>query len=139
MSLFITPAVSIPEDEIELKAIRSQGSGGQNVNKVSSAIHLRFNINASSLPDTYKERLHNLKDQRITKQGDILIKAQQYRTQELNREDALKRLQALIQTVTKVPPTRKPTKPSRAAKQKRMDKKSKRSQIKSLRSSFKAD
>ena len=137
--LFITPAVSIPDSEIELTAIRSQGAGGQNVNKVSSAIHLRFNIYASSLPDTYKERLLNLKDQRITKQGEIIIKAQQFRTQDQNREDALKRLQTLIQSITKVRATRKATKPTRASKQKRMDKKSHRGKIKSLRGAIKGD
>ena len=96
MDLNISSQVSIPENEIELSAIRAQGAGGQNVNKVSSAIHLRFDIKASSLPDFYKQRLLGLSDQRINKDGIIVIKAQQYRTQEKNREEALKRLAELI-------------------------------------------
>jgi ribosome-associated protein len=117
------PLISI--DEVSITAIRSQGAGGQNVNKVSTAIHLRFDINASSLSPIYKERLLNLSDRRITKDGIVVIKAQQHRTQEQNKEEALKRLQHLIQSVTIVLPKRKPTKPSRRAKNRRTDDKTK--------------
>ena len=131
--LQISNAVSIPDEELELQAIRAQGAGGQNVNKVSSAIHLRFDIRASSLPEFYKERLLALKDSRISKEGVLVIKAQQFRTQEKNREDALERLKTLILDATKVQKTRRPTKPSRNSQKKRMDKKNQRGQIKSLR------
>lgn len=131
--LQITQRTAIPLSEIELTAIRSQGAGGQNVNKVATAIHLRFDINTSSLSPLYKERLLNLGDSRITKDGIIIIKAQQHRTQEQNKEDALSRLQELLQSVTIAPKKRQPTKPSRRAKQKRLDSKAKRGQIKALR------
>lgn len=131
--LKISNAVSLSDEEISLTAIRSQGAGGQNVNKVSSAIHLRFDIHASSLPAFYKERLLALKDQRISKEGVIIIKAQQFRTQEKNRENALQRLQQLIQEATVVQKTRRPTKPSRNSQQKRMDSKTKHGRTKSLR------
>lgn len=125
--------VVLDEDELEFMAIRSQGSGGQNVNKVSSAIHLRFDIRASSLPDFYKERLLQHRDARISKEGVVVIKAQQFRTQEKNREDAINRLVQLIQAATVVEKPRRPTRPTRASQKRRVDNKTQRGRVKSLR------
>lgn len=131
--LFISNSVQIPFSDIDMSAIRSQGAGGQNVNKVSSAIHLRFDVRASSLPDFYKEKLLALRDQRLTREGVIVLKAQQYRTQEQNRQDALLRLQQLIQSVNKVQAKRIATRPTRSSQKKRMDRKTQRSNVKNMR------
>jgi len=131
--LTISRNVSIPDDEIELSAIRSQGTGGQNVNKVSSAIHLRFDIDASSLPDSYKQRLLVLRDRRISKEGVIVIKAQKFRTREKNRQDALERLKELVKGAAVIQKVRRPTTATRSSQKRRLDSKARRGKTKALR------
>lgn len=131
--LEITPNIQLSDWEIEFQAIRAQGSGGQNVNKVSSAVHLRFDVQSSSLPPFYKERLLLRSDQRITQDGVIVIKAQSYRTLELNKEDALKRLKELILDAVKPVKPRRATKPTRGSQRRRVDKKTQRGKTKALR------
>ena len=133
MIIFISNNISLSDSEVEISAIRAQGAGGQNVNKVSSAIHLRFDINASSLSDSQKQRLLDSKDSRITKEGIFVLKAQQFRTQERNKIDAFERLKAFILQSMQVAKARRPTKPSRNAKRKRVDQKTQRGKTKALR------
>lgn len=131
--LYVSQHVAIPDSEIDIHAMRSQGAGGQNVNKVSSAVHLRFDITASSLPPFYKEELLRLKDHRISREGMITIKAQSYRSQEQNRADALNRLQALIQSVAIPRKKRKATKPTKSSQNRRIESKKKQGRLKALR------
>ena len=131
--LQITPDIELQDEELEWQPIRAQGAGGQNVNKVSSALYLRFDIAASSLDDALKQRLLTQQDQRITGDGILVIKAQRFRTQEKNRVDAIERLRELIVSASHVPKKRRPTKPSKASQRKRMDSKTRRGATKRLR------
>ncbi len=127
--------ITVRPDEVEISAVRAQGAGGQNVNKVSSAIHLRFDVAASSLPQEVKQRLLALRDQRISRDGVVVLKAQKFRTQEKNRSEAMRRLQQLVDSVAKPPKERRATKPTAGSRRRRLDEKARRGQVKALRGS----